>query len=232
MATCLDIIARSLRLVGVVSAGETQSAVDAETGLEALNNLLESLSISRPMAPGATEEVFTLTAGQTDYTIGVGQDFNTDLPVSIDESSFVRVGGLDYPISLMSLDEWSEIPLKHLSSFIPSNLYYKRNASNGELRFYPAPGSGVEFHCASWKPLTRYAALTDEMSLPYGYERMIGYILASELAPEYGREVSATVARLAYGARRQIKAANLQVPKLETGIPGNSRFNVLAGMRG
>ena len=227
MATCLDIIARSLRLVGVVAAGETLSAVDAETGLEALNNLLDALSISRPNAPGATEETFMLTAGQTDYTIGTGQDFNTQLPVSIDASSFIRYGGIDYPLNLMDLADWASIPLKTDGGTIPTDLYFGRGSATGDLRFYPAPVAGVEFHCISWKTLVRYTAVTDEMTLPVGYERMLGYLLASELAPEYGREVSPTVQRLAYGARRQIKAANLEVPTLSAVT--STRSNIFTG---
>ncbi len=232
MATCIDIISRSLRLLGVVSPQETVSAADAATGLEALNNLLESLSISRPNAPGVTEETFALVAGQTDYSIGVGQAFNTALPVSIDGSSFVRYKGVDYPLNSMSIDDWAQIPLKAISGFIPSNLYYKRNADQGDLRFYPAPAAGVEFHCISWKPLVRYDTVTDVMSLPYGYERMLGYVLACELAPEYGREPSPTVLRLGYGARRQIKGANLQVPKLDVPVLTTSRSNIFTGLRG
>lgn len=231
MTTCLDVITRSLRLIGVVSPQETVSGADADTGLSVLNNLLESLGLFRAMSPGPTEEEFPLSANVTDYEIGAGKTFDTVLPAQIDESTFIRIGTIDYPIRLIDGGQWAKIPLKSIAGYIPSDLYFYRQADYGVLRFYPAPGSGCVLHLRSWKPFSGYASVTDEMVIQQGFSRLLPMILAEELAPEYGREAPPSVIQKAAGARHQIKAINLEVPSMETMPPGAGRFNIFAGRR-
>lgn len=53
MPTARDIVTRALRMLGVLAAGETPSAEDADAGLLALNGMVASLVMSR--APSFAE---------------------------------------------------------------------------------------------------------------------------------------------------------------------------------
>ncbi|MGH7185093.1 MAG: hypothetical protein ACREIB_02290, partial [Pseudomonadota bacterium] len=58
--------------------------------------------------------------------------------------------------------------------------------------------------------------------LPTGYERMLVFSLAEEVAADYEREIPPTVARNATNARRAVKRVNSRVPTLQlpSGLPG------------
>lgn len=225
MATAGDVISRALRLIGVATPGQALSGADADTGLEALNALVESMGLFRNLVPSLTEETFSLVSGTADYTIGASMTFNTELPIKLEESCFVRVSGIDYPLTVINGEEWADIPVKSAQGSIPDAVYFKRGTTSGELRFYPEPGSNVEFHCRSWKTLTTYADDSTDFGLPAGYERMIAYNLAVEIAPEYGREAPVTVQRIATASRHGIEAAQAEIPKLK--LPARVKPNIL-----
>lgn len=232
MATCLDVISRGLRLIGVVSPSDAISGADVETGMSVLNDLLKSMGLFRALAAGPTEEVFALQPNVANYTIGVGQTFDTALPVQIDDSTFVRIGTIDYRLQMIDGEQWAAIPLKQVGSYVPDRLYFYRQADYGELRFYPTPGSGCDLHLRSWKPFSGYTSDSDELNLPAGYERLLGYVMAEELAPEYGREAPLSVQKKAAGARHQIKAVQLEVPNMQTLPASAGRFNIFTGRNG
>ena len=71
MSTALSIIERSLRLIGVKASGEAPSASEAQDALNALNVMLDQWSNEKLLIYQVVNNLFTVTAGVTDYTIGV-----------------------------------------------------------------------------------------------------------------------------------------------------------------
>jgi hypothetical protein len=70
MATALDIIQGALLNINSYSPGETVSPADAQVGLNALNDLLESLANDECFMYTQVETVFPWVAGQYQYTVG------------------------------------------------------------------------------------------------------------------------------------------------------------------
>lgn len=94
--TAKELIERSLRLLNVPGTGKNLDANDENDAFEALQLILRSEAAGRHIQPGIRQHFFNLTAGQSVYSYGPGQDFDTNdfldpAPVRI-ESAFIRAG--------------------------------------------------------------------------------------------------------------------------------------------
>ncbi len=72
MTQVLDLVTRSLKVIGAYAPGETIDPSDANDALDMLNDLLETWSNSTMMVNYITEIIFTLTNNVYQYTIGQG----------------------------------------------------------------------------------------------------------------------------------------------------------------
>lgn len=77
----------------------------------------------------------------------------------------------------------------------------------------------------------QYADLSTDLHLPDGWDRTIAYNLAVELAPEFNKEASPTVQRMANTALKRLRRVEVQpIPlSLETEISLGTRsgYNIL-----
>ena len=85
-----------------------------------------------------------------------------------------------------------------------------------------------------WVPLTALASLATTVTLPNGWERALAYNLAVEIAPEYGKEASATVQKVARDALAAIKRRNSPTIMLTSELPallnvGHQARNIFTG---
>ena len=219
MTTVLDIITDAMKLNGTLFKGEAPSSDEAADALRTLNDMLDSWSNDDLITYSYALEQFTLTGGVS-YTIGAGGDFNTTRPVNIADS-VIRVGNIDYPVEAISQQQYQKyVAVKSLSSTIPQFMTYDNGYPLGIIKFYPATTNGTLF-LQSNKPLGTYAALTDVISLPVGFNKALKYNLAMELAPQYGVEVSQVVLSMARQSLGQVKratASNQPLPLLPSNI--------------
>jgi hypothetical protein len=233
MATALDIITRAMRLIGQLPAGEDPSAEESADGLVVLNELLASFSNEEGLVYQIQTETFTWPGGSASRTIGSSGNFNTARPVRIDESSFIRTSSQDYRLRVLTDHEYNAIVEKSATGTLPYAIYGDRAFPLMNLYLLTVPTANVELHLASWKALTEFAALTTEVSLPPGYNRMLRTNLACELAPEYGVEPPPQLQRMAAKSRAVLKPTNDKRETMEfpAGMPGRSvyRGNILTG---
>lgn len=209
MSTVRDLIAGALRLIGAVDADAPLTANEASDGLSALNGLIGSLNTDGLLVYTVLEEEFTLTGGQGAYTMGPSGNFNTTRPVRIDDAKY-KVGDQEYPIHILNDQEWQQgIDLRTLGG-IPEYLYNDNAFPLATVNIWPVPSSAEKLVLWSWKAITAFTAVTDVLSLPPGYERMLRYNLAIELAPEFSREPSGTVKKNAAESLADIKRLNIQ----------------------
>lgn len=235
MAKVRDLLSSSLRLLGAIATGETPSAAEQADALAAVNRMVDSWSNEELLIYADVVETFNLVPGQQTYTMGPSGNFNTVRPQRIEKARLQTVtSGLpaDLPLTLVTLDEWARIIIKTQSSSLPLRLYIEENYPLMNLNLWPIPNIANKIVLWSWKPLTRFATVDDDVSFPPGYERMIVYNGALELAPEYGREPSATVLSTAIESKANIKRMNTQPSYLSTDSAirsRNRRFNILKG---
>ncbi len=83
MTKPIDIISRALKDIGALEAGETPAPADAQDALDMLNDMLDQWSNEQMMVYYKTEIIFTLTSGQTQYTIGPGGQVGATITGSI-----------------------------------------------------------------------------------------------------------------------------------------------------
>lgn len=204
MTTALGIITSAMRKGGVLVKNETPSADEAADGLEMLNDLLASISNDSTVIYSRTTENFSLSGGVSAYTIGSGATFNTSRPVRI-VSAYVRTGNIDYPLDIISDEQYATITLKTVGG-IPQFLNYTNAFPQATINLYPTPAAGYTLYIVTEKPLSSFA-LYDTVSLPPGWRRMLVYNLAVEMAPEYGQPVPADVAQIAKDSKAEIRAA-------------------------
>lgn len=92
MTTVLDWISRSMRMLGVLAAGQVPDGQRGQDALEVANGLLLSLP-EIGMAPTLTEVVITsdYTAGEDERIVNIsGEDLTINLPETIDDCGEVR----------------------------------------------------------------------------------------------------------------------------------------------
>jgi hypothetical protein len=229
MTTALDLIKRAMRLNGTYSIGEEPSSDEAADGLVSLNEMIGSMEGLLIYAP--TTDAITLSSGTAAYTVGPSGGTITTRPISVLESSYISYGGISYPLEILTIENYNDIPQKATSGGVPEYLYVLNGMPNITVTAYPTPGATMTLNLVSNKLFQSFASLTDVVSLPPGYARMLAYNLAVEIAPEYEAALRPDVVQIATSSRRVLKRTNTKPPLLNipVGIPVTVRSNIYAG---
>jgi hypothetical protein len=243
MATALDSIKAAMREIGVLAAGEEPTGAEASEALDTLNRLIDQWAAERL-------EIFTITrttlaiANNDSYPVGpstpspVQAWFNMVRPMFIDHVSYVVTTATpdqEVPIQPLTEQGWQNLPLKAQTGTIPQFWYYNPTYPNGTLHLWPIlTDSGLTIALYAPTAVVELAALTTEIQLPPGYERMIVKNLALELAPSYSRKVDPMLLRQAADARAVVKASNHRLSDMSFPADalighGRGRFNVWTG---
>jgi len=298
MTQPIDIISRALKDIGALEAGETPAPADAQDAFDMLNDMCDQWSNEQMMVFYKTEIIFTLTSGQTQYTIGPNGQVNSaftgsitgttltvtgvtdgaialgmtisgtgitagtkivrfgsgaggnvnitgtytvsvsqtvgstaisafyERPLSIN-SAFVRIntnaggqpivnGGLDYPITILNLENYELIGLKTLSGVYPRALYYQPSETLGTVFVWPSPSQG-ELHMFADTMFQRFTTINDEIAIPQGYFMALRWCLAERLMPMYGKSNPTQIQMInsfAGHAKATIKRTNMKPPQV------------------
>lgn len=235
MATARDIIESSMRLLGVLATGEAAQASEASDALDSLNDMLDSWSNENFVVNAVTAEEFTLTAGQSSYTMGTGGDFNTTRPLEIIKALLQEQGSspkFELPMRIVTPKEYASITVKDTDSTIPTYIYKEGTYPLETLKLYPVPSEANKLVLYTLKPLTTFTNLSTDASFPPGYLRALKYNLAMEIGPEYGKEASASVVQIAMESKAEIKRQNFrpQISGCDNGtLRDGAVFNWLTG---
>jgi hypothetical protein len=173
---------------GAVAQGQTLKG----TGITAGTKIVDFLT----GAGGNVNEVGTyqLNISQTVSSTTITAYYEKPLGIN---SAFVRIntnsngmpivsGGLDYPISILALEDYEMIGLKTLNGPWPKALYFNAGADTGNLFVWPNPSQG-EMHLFANTIFSRYNTLYDNIALPQGYSMALRWCLAERLMPMYGK---------------------------------------------
>lgn len=187
MTTANDLCSAALRLISSLPPGEGIPGAESDAALSALNMMLAAWSADNLMKPFRTLESFTLTAGQPGYALGQSglPDVNTVRP---DEVTFVYrrdAAGQDSPLDPWTSGQYNSA-LDKSTQGDPLWYYFDPQYPNATLYLYPAPSTAETLFVESLKPVAQFASLSADLALPGEYAKAIKYLLADELAPEYG----------------------------------------------
>lgn len=207
------------------------------------------------ITPGTTIVGFGTGAGGNvneggTYTVSISQTVATtaitayyERPLTI-ESAFVRVtttsngvpiygGGLDYPITILSLEEYESIGLKSLNGPWPKALYYQPSELLGTIYLWPNPAQG-EMHLFTQTIFREFGDLYGTMQFPQGYNMALRWCLAERMMPMYGKMGQLQIQQItnyAAQAKATIKRTNMKPPQvskypdvLMTGRPKDAAF--------
>lgn len=195
MTTVLDLITGAARLIGVTYVGEALSSEEANDGLAALNGMIASWGNNSLLIEARAWETFSISPASS-YTIGAGQTLNTARPIDI-RFGFVRINGIDYEMEAVSDEQFESISQKTQATTWPLYFNYDNAYPTGTIRLWPLITAAATLGLLTEKPITEFATINDTVNLAPGWIRALRYNLAVEIAPEYGAEVSASVAKIA-----------------------------------
>ncbi|MBL7545617.1 MAG: hypothetical protein JNL11_17490 [Bdellovibrionaceae bacterium] len=184
-----DIIYRSLRMIGVLASGETPSADMVQDALKSMNAMIDSWKNIGLLLFKNKIYSLSLVNNQQTYTIGTGGDFDVERPLVIHTANYV-VNDIEYPIEVITESEWADIPTKNLASELPQKLYYNPKFPLGEINIWPKPTTPGVIKLYVPDPLERFASVNADVEVPPGYEQLLTYGTADEIAPEYGKEIT------------------------------------------
>ena len=184
-STAYDLIAASLRKLGVHPGSETVTADEASDALDELNRLLSTWTIRRRLVYQQHTLSGPLTGGVPTYTLGPGGTFSQERLLQI-RSAYSRLANVDYPCSVVSADQWALITLKSLPVTWPVVLYYEAAYPLATLYVWPVPASSVTLFLVGDVAFTQLTQPSQTLSFPPGYADALVYALGKRLAPEYG----------------------------------------------
>jgi hypothetical protein len=214
--TTLDLIKQALLEIRVIAAGDTPSAEDAADAKKKLNQMLDYWTLDGLMSHCLINDLFDLTIGIFDYTIGLtatAGNFITSRPICI-ENAFIKNDDVDSSIAIINNAEYQGIINKTITG-LPTQLMYNPSYLLGHIFLWPVPDATYKINITHKIPFTQLTILTQKLLLPEGYELAIINNLAVLLAPGYGKSISSETFKTAVDTKAAIKRANMTTPILE-----------------
>jgi len=177
-----------------------------------LNDMLGSLG-AELLFPYLVRESFDLSAGEEEYTIGSGGDFDTVRPYYI-KNAYIREDDEDAILTEIALEDYNDIDSKDQEGQ-PSGFVYLPEYPLGKILLSCAPTGDFELFIESYKPFTEFTSQATSVTLPPEYMEFLQYNLAVRLAEENDVQVNASVYEMAQATRDRIedlKFINQKVP--------------------
>lgn len=221
-----DLFSAILEVIGVTTLDEVPEASDMQKCKRHMNLLLDSLSARRLIQLSTKQEGFPLVTGKRVYTIGVGGDFNTSLPISI-SSAFTRdTAGINEPVDIITLAEY-EITEDTGGSRV-ERIYFDAGQTQsatplGTISCDPTPLSGYTLFIDQVKYLTEFVNLTDPVTFPPAYRAMLVYNGALALWRPMGRTgpPPPDIRQEADRTMRIVENMNSRSPVAKLDLPGS-----------
>lgn len=207
---------------GVTSGGITMGMTLSGTGIAAGTTIVGfGTGAGGNVNEGGT---YTLSKSQTVASTTINAYYERPLTI---ESGFVRVatmqggssvagGYLDYPLAILSLEEYESLGIKQLNGPWAKMIYYMPAETLGTLYVYPNPSQG-ELHLFTQTIFRNFGSLTDTINFPQGYNMALRWCLAERLMPMYGKKDQVQIAMInAYAAQAKatIKRTNMRPPQV------------------
>lgn len=127
-----------------------------------------------------------------------GGDLAINPPVKIINISYRDSNSIDYPpMTEMTIDEYDALSKKYYSGTPTKYIYERQTAGNsgtdrGFIRFnYSIPSGTTAYAVFSYlRPIEDIDSLSNDFDFPQHWFRPLKWMLACELAPEYGQDIT------------------------------------------
>jgi hypothetical protein len=207
----------ALRELGVLRVGSTPSPEWLQDGFDKLNQILDAWNTESLLVPSVARDVYSLTAGTQEYTLGPQGDLDGNRPPRIDAAGIIPSGGTEYAVELLSDGGWPTMTIR--------------------LECAPAAGDSLAIYYPA--QLEQFGDQDTTYPLPQGYALALELTLAVALAPRAVLHMKTPVpaallsevkeaARLAVA---RIKRRNHRVGELvcDDALVGRSNWDILRG---
>jgi len=220
--TSRALITRALLSVGAIAEGETPSASLAMQCHAVLAGIVDAWAIDRLFLYQSTRTVQTFVAGQADYTLGTGGDFDQDRPAFVDAITVLDTTSAPAvecpPLRAFTDDEWTRVPDKAMSGDPAIGYTLNRSMPLMTITFYPVPASTM-YRPVIYAPggiLTDIPPLDTAIVMPPGYYKALHYALAAELSmiPGLSPAPRGDLGKMASLSIARIKSQNVQIGTL------------------
>lgn len=213
----------------------TPSPDQVAEGIPLLNRMLGSWNCSRMNIFTVGSAIYALTANKITYQIGLTAPapFNVASPQRITLANIILPGTplLRQPLRILNDTEWARIRLQTLPGAITSAIYPDYNFPVGTISLYGQPSAGYQLELYTWTLIPKFAAVTDVVTLPDGYEEAMVLNLACRIAKQFPTQ--ARMDPLVYGdAARSlaaIQSRNAPVRRLRNDAAGLGADNPKGG---
>ena len=218
--TVLELITDALHEISAIGAVDTPNGEDATLGLLRLNKLLNNLNAEQRMVYASTFTSYTLTPSLNPHTIGASGGTWTvaSRPESIESASIIA-SDIRHPVSIRDAQWWTDIATPETQGDIPTDLYYETSWPLGKVWLYPIPSAANELEILT-RVVLGSVALSDDFTLPPGYQDAITLTLAEDLVAPFRVPMPQNLPIKAVKARGRIWAANSVIPRLRTADDG------------
>lgn len=208
MSTVLDLVSRSLRILGVIATSEVPSGAAGADALATLNSILDQWACEGLMSYSSTSGVYSVSSVGS-YTIGPsGATITAQRPIKIESAYWRGSDGIDNKLEIIPSAKYQEIAIKTTSS-IPQYLWYNATSPSGTITLWPIPSEAGSLGITQRTQIAKYTAITDTVTLPPGYESALHYALAFEIASEHGKDPG-LYERQMMDRKGAIKRANIE----------------------
>ena len=208
-----------MQLNGSVASGANPTADEFADGLLALNDMLNAWATEKLTIYTELRQTKVLTANTQTYTIGSGGSINVARPLWIHNAGVIPSGQTnEIRLDMISDDEWAKVAIKSLTSTFPTTIFYDygfNSSGYGTINVWPIPTTAPTLVLYLPQAITAFADGTTTYSFPPGYERMLRYNLAVELAAEFGVSPSPEVMAIAVQSKANVKRANIRIETLD-----------------
>lgn len=188
--TANDIIEASLRTLGVLGATDSATTNDKTNCLQALNIIIKDWGKDAQYLWKQREVLLPMITSIASYQIGptaIGTGaLVTDRPLRILDAFIRDSSGNDQTLQIVSKQEYNMLGDK-TSLGVPNQIFYDPVLTNGVLYVYNVPSDSTQtIHLITQIPISDLATVNDTFDITQEAYRAIKWVLADELALEYG----------------------------------------------
>jgi hypothetical protein len=210
----------AFRIAGVTKRPMRVPSPDqSQEAIGIINRMLGSWDIDPLEIYASTIATYNLVADQLSYTIGPSGNFNvTPTPTEITLANIILPGTppIRRELHITDKEGWGALDLQLIPGGIPTTLYPDYTFPLATLYLYPQAPAGYQIELYTPQLLPVFAAVTDSVVLPQGYEHAIVQNLAVLLSQQFRSQadMDPDVPRIAGLALAAIESRNAPVPRM------------------